>query len=205
MIKGRATTAVLGLLWATFPVLLLACGEIGGAGQCNGVEDSGVCVTVVGIQPFDQVQDTTDVDAYQTADCDGDPNSSDPEEFFKHQATVTISADLLPNLTIPPAPEFITITDYTIEYVPGASNLVFAPSLSPQVFGQTIRVDVNGSTSADLEFVPIQTKLQYVELGGDQRPAIYTVIYTFQGKTQFNKSFVVKGSTTANFGNFDNC
>ena len=205
MRKGRKTAVLLGFLWATLLMLLYACGEIGGSGQCGGVEDSGVCVTVVSIEPFDETTDTADVDAFAAEDCDGDLLTLDPEPLFKHSATVTLSADLIPILTAPPAPEFVTFTSYTIDYIPSDANLIFAPALTTQVFGTTIRVDIDSTTPTDLELVPIQTKLQYVDLGGDPRVSIYSVIYTFEGTTQFNKGVVLQGSTTVNIGDFNNC
>ncbi|HET6466708.1 MAG TPA: hypothetical protein VLY20_12765 [Nitrospiria bacterium] len=190
---------------------VLGCGQIGGAGQCNGVDVTGACVSVDSVVPTDSVGfggDTPDVDVVENQDCDGDPTTQDPEKFGEHDAKVTIEADLMKDVTSPPAPAFITFTSYTIDYTPLATNLVTAPALTSQSFGPTsLKVNTDGSQATfTLEFVNFQTKEEYVNNGGSlYPPASYSAKYTFRGTSQFDQDVVLVGSATFNMGNYDNC
>lgn len=204
-----------GRIWLPFAAtafvgLAMGCGQIGGAGQCNGVNITGMCVTVDSIQPTDTVTgfgDTSDVDAFQSADCDGDPATSDPEKFGKHSAKVTISATLMTGVSSPPAPAFVTWTGYTIDFVASSTNLVSAPSLSSQAFAaDNLKVNADTPTTWTFEFVPSQTKSEYANNSGPQwPPATYSAIYTFKGETQFKQDVEIKSSASFNIGNYDLC
>lgn len=197
-------------MWAGLLFLAVGCGEIGGAGQCNGVDSTGMCVTLDSIQPNDTVTGfgiTSDVDAFQTADCDGDLTTVDPELFGKHAADVQFTAFLMPQVTSPPAPAFVTWQSYTVEYIASPTNLVTAPALSTQVFApDNIKLDADSFVKWTMEFVSSQTKAEYVAGGGSSwPPAYYTAIYTFSGTTQFNQGIVLKGSASFSIGNYNNC
>jgi hypothetical protein len=191
--------------------LALGCGQIGGAGQCNGVDVTGVCVTVDAIVPTDPVgfgADTPDVDAVQEGDCDGDPTTVDPETFGEHDAKLSISATLMTGVNSPPAPAFITFTSYTVEYVPSSTNLVAAPALTTQSHGPfSMKVNTDGTSVTDtVEFVNLQTKKEYVDGGGSlYPPGSYSAKYTLKGTSQFSDDVVLIGSATFNIGDYDNC
>jgi hypothetical protein len=198
-----AATAMVGLA--------LGCGQIGGAGQCNGVDVTGACVTVDGVVPTDPVgfgSDTPDVDAVQEADCDGDPTTVDFEKFGEHDAKISLSANLMTGVNAPPAPAYITFTSYTIEYIPSSTNLVAAPALTTQSHGPiSMKVPTDGTSVTDtLEFVNFQTKKEYVDGGGSlYPPGSYSAKYTLKGISQFNDDVVLIGSATFNIGDYDNC
>ncbi len=186
----------------------LGCGEVGGGGQCFGVDVSGMCVAVESIIPTDTAvsnKDTSSVDAYQTIDCDPATPQFEVEPIGPHSSKVTFSAQLMPGLTSPPAPAFVTWTGYTIEYIPNPNNLVFSPPLTGWSLGETIKVDINTTLERTLELVPVQTKAEYGELGGSPLPTNYTAVFTFFGTTQFNQDLVVKGTTNFDIGDWDNC
>jgi hypothetical protein len=182
------------------------CGEIGGAGQCNGVDVTGLCITLESISPSSGGGESPDVDAFLNPDCNGDGVADDPEVFTKHDARAVFSAILMPGVDSPPAPAFVTFTNYTVTFQSSPTNQVTAPALNGHIFsaGQ-IKVNADSSVTATLEMIPIQTKDEYVNNGGSPIPAIYTATYTITGTTQFNKDVVLTGTTSFNIGNFDTC
>lgn len=194
-------TAVLGAA--------LGCGQVGGAGQCNGVDVTGMCVAVDSVQPTDTVTgfgDTSDVDAFQNPDCDGNPATVDPEKFGKHSAKVTFSTKLMTGVTSPPAPAFVTWENYTIEYIASSTNTVNAPALTAHSYAaDSIKVNANESVTATLELVSIQTKDEYVKSNGSSLPAIYSAVYTIKGTSQFNEDVVLKTSVSFNIGDYNLC
>lgn len=203
-----------GMPWVALVLFGLAfgCGQTGGAGQCDGADSSGMCATIDAIIPTDNVTgfgDTPDVDAYfTTPDCDGNGTADDPEPFGAHSALVTITANLIPNVTSPPAPEYVEFTGYTIQYFPSAQNLVPAPPLSTQTFSESWKVSANETVSRTLAFVPIQTKTEFTSGAGVSPlndPAIYTAVYTISGKTQFDQDMTLVGSTSFAIGDFNLC
>jgi hypothetical protein len=159
-----------------------------------------MCVKIDSITPVD----SSDVDAFQNTDCNGDGTTDDPEPFTKHDASVSFSAILLEGATSPPAPGFVTLTGYTVDYTPNPSNPVAAPALSSWSLGLTQGIDVDTSVTLPLEMVPVSTKLEYA-VGGSQVPAIYTATYTIMGTTQFNEDIVLQGVASFNIGEFDTC
>jgi hypothetical protein len=206
MINKAAAKRIWLLLGTTALVgIALGCGQVGGAGQCNGVDLTGACVTMDSIVPTDLLNsaDTNDVDAFQTA-CLG----ATPELFGEHMAKVTISANLMTGVTSPPAPAFITFTSYTIEYVASPTNLQTAPVLTSQAFGPTtFHVNTDGTPATlTLDFVNTVTKKQYVDLGGIKTPAMtYSAKYTILGTSQFNQDVALVGSATFNIADYNNC
>ena len=199
-------------MWLPFGIvtLLLGCGEIGGSGQCFGVDATGMCLTIDSIQPTDTVTgfgDTSDVDIFQNPDCDLSTPEFETEAFGGHSADVSFTAALLEGVSSPPAPAFMTFETYTIEYVASPANTVTTPVLTTQFFSaNSLKINADSSITATFEFVPIPTKDEYNSGGGDPSSvAIYTAFYTFQGKSQFNQDVVLKGSAGFNLGNFDNC
>jgi hypothetical protein len=195
-----------GILTGLGLLIAAGCGEVGGAGQCNGVDVTGLCVTIDSIVPGTETEDTPDVDAFFNTDCNGDGVSDDPEVFTKHDADVTVSATLMPGVESPPAPAFVTFQSYTITYQASPTNQVTAPALSGHVFGGSeFKVNADQTFTTTLEMVPIQTKNQYVDNGGSGVPAIYTATYTLVGTTQFNEDIVLAGTASFNIGSFNTC
>jgi hypothetical protein len=200
-----------GMSWAALALFGLAfgCGTTGGAGQCDGADSSGLCATIDAIIPTDLVSGfgaTNKVDAYfSTNDCDGNGTPDDPEPWGDHSALVTISGNLFPNVTSPPAPEYVEFYGYTIQYEPSSNNLVPSPPLSSQAFTETWRVSANETVTKTLEFVAIQTKLEFQNTGGTVTPAFYTALYTIYGKTQFDQDIKLVGAATFEMGDYDAC
>jgi len=188
--------------------ILLGCGEIGGAGQCFGVDVTGLCLTVDSIVPTDTAvsnEDTNAVDAFQFSDCDGDPLTLDFEPIGPHSAKVTISATLMPGVTSPPAPAFVTLEGYTVEFFPNPNNSGSSPALTGLIRTESVKINADSSLTATFELVPLDTKVEYVTNGGDTLPMNYSAIYTFTGKSQFFQDLVIQGATNFDIGSWDNC
>ncbi|HEY5649515.1 MAG TPA: hypothetical protein VIU33_08450 [Nitrospiria bacterium] len=192
-------------IFAAF-IVLSGCGDIGGAGQCFGVENTGTCLTINSIEPTTDGGPTSDVDAHFSTDCNGDGIDDDPEAGFSHTANITFSNSLLPGVTSPPAPQFVTLTNYSVVYVPNPNNLGSAPDLDGWTFSaNNLLLDVGSNFTGEFEMVPIQTKLQYATLGGDTLPQFYTAVYSFTGTSQFNEDIVLQGTVSFAMGDFNNC
>ena len=187
-------------------VLLMGCGEVGGAGQCFGTGTSGLCVTLDSIVPTDKVTgfgDTNSIDAFQS-DCDGD--TIPDETWGDHAVTVTFSAFLMPGVESPPAPSSVTWTNYLVTLVPNPSNQVSPPALTGYDYAFSGRLDTNSSLTVTLLLVSAQVKNEYVGASGSSNPgSIYTVSLQFIGKTEFNKTIVLGGQTTITMADFDHC
>ncbi len=199
--------ALLGLL------VLTGCGDdqVGGAGQCGGAESSGICVTVDLIEPGSiSLPDSDDVDAVQNLDCDGDPATDDPEEISRHFADVTFSATNLipsnePGIT-PGVPIFVTLTQYSIEYTADEGNVLPVPTLTNRVFNETIRIDVDGSTTVTLALVEIAQLVEFNQQGGAAGPIqSYTAKYTFSGQDSLGNGVSVAAFKKFQIGDFDTC
>ena len=108
----------------------------------------------------------------------------DPEPIGDHAATVSFTVSAMPGVDVPPAPEFVTFTDYTISYLNNPGNLGVNPGLSGQGFGETMKIPTNSSATFTLQAVSIQTKDEYGLGGGDTLPQNYTLVYSFYGTTQ---------------------
>ena len=207
--QARATRIGLSLGATAVLGIALGCGEIGGAGQCFGVDETGVCVTIDSIVPTDTINtaDTSDVDAFQTADCDGDLTTVDPEPFGKHSATVAISVTLMPGVVSSqnggPAPSFVTITGYTIEYVAVTAG---APNLNAESYTAAQKIDAGASATMTLEFVSISNKALFgSNASSSGAPAQYQANYTITGTTEFVDPLILKGSTSFNMANYSHC
>ena len=225
MRKGRKTAVLLGFLWATLLMLLYACGEIGGSGQCGGVEDSGVCLIIVEIQPTYEVGggDTSNVDAFMqicgSSQLETGEVEFDFERITDHDAIVTINNNPLPGFV----PEFlpdVTLTEYTIEYSPNFCPNGICPALQSVQAGETIFIPGNGSITTEIKFVDLSKKMEYAAaVGDDLFPSLvgsphtpnslvfpsYTARYTFSGKDTFNNDVAISGVTEFTIGNYDHC
>jgi hypothetical protein len=204
-----------GMSWVALALFGLAfgCGTTGGGGQCDGADSSGMCATIDNIVPTDLVSGfgpTSSVDAFRlvSGDCDANGTADDPEPFGDHSALVTISANLIPNVTSPPAPEYVEFTGYTIEYIASPTNLIAAPPLATQVFSESWKVGADETVTKTLEFVSLQTKAEFFTAFGGVAPVApihYTAVYTISGKTQFDQDMTLVGSTAFSIGDFDAC
>ncbi|HLB02704.1 MAG TPA: hypothetical protein VJM77_06185 [Nitrospiria bacterium] len=186
-------------------LIMTGCGEE--SGQCGGVRDSGLCITIDTISPNDTAAgggETSDVDALQV-DCDSTA-AVDPEPFGAHAADVKFSVNKTsPTVAVPPAPAFVTLTQYTISYAlnPGSPS---GPALTSRTFNDTIKIKTGASVTATLRFVEIAQKDQYLSGGGSVlTPSSYTATYTFTGTDELNNPITLSGGTQFTIGDFDLC
>jgi hypothetical protein len=195
--------------------LLAACGgEIGGSGQCGGVEDSSVCVRIEGIAPvyLDDVV-TSNVDAVHQPLCrenvpndDGTRDIVGAEPFADHNADLTISSTLFPGA--PPAfAGDVTLVDYAIRYTlnrcPSGS---VCPALSSLVSAQTTVLPAGETITLRLPFAPLALRKEFLDEGGDAGAfASYTAEYTLTGTNSFNQVVSIQGAAEFTIGNFNNC
>lgn len=189
-------------------LLISACGEVGGSGQCGGAEDSGSCVRIESIIPSYLGANTSNVDAAQDACVDSTGAVTGIESFTDHGAAILVS-----NSSLPGAPanttRIVTLRDYSVEY---SINRCPAGSVCPALTlltvapGQTTVIPANGSVSFTLPFVPLATKDEYVRLGGSLGTfPSYTALYTITGTDAFNKSVSIQGAAEFTIGDFNNC
>jgi len=204
----------LSVLIAT--LFLWNCGGGGGSGSpgSGGTEDLGVIVDVT-IIPRYLDEDTYSVDAFQNPDCDGSPDTNDPEDFEDHIATATFTARLVnPNTTFKPGKLYIE--KYTIEYRK-ANDSLGAPPIEMDTRYQTIVItppegNDESSVTATVVFVDLIRKMKYYDdiLSGvySYSPGYlnnYTAIYTFYGQNEFGKNFKIVATVPFQIGNFDHC
>src|SRR3569832_2455269 len=74
-------------------LLISACGDVGGSGQCGGVQDSGSCVRVENIIPTYKGANSSNVDTVLKT-YTNDPETNTPltfEIFTDHSAIVTVT------------------------------------------------------------------------------------------------------------------
>lgn len=194
-----------GLIGISFGLFLYACGEIGGSGQCGGVESNGVCTNIESITPIYLDEEIISVDVIGGTDCDNDVTTVDPESFTTHQADVDFNAiSLLPDET-PGVPTFVTLTQYTIDYSldPGPSS---GPSIPQQRYNQSLKLETGSGATVRVIFFSLDLKEDYVNSGGNPSDyPSYTATYTFTGTDAFGEGIAVQGRTQFEIGNFNNC
>jgi hypothetical protein len=215
---------LLGLFGAGIMIILYACGEVGGSGQCGGASDSGSCVKIASIEPVYDVGggNTSDVDAFiDICDIDLTTGEITYEEFTDHNATVTLQNDPLPGAPEDTASD-VTIKEYWLDYklnsCPFTASSSNCPELGEQHVtpGQTILVPANETVVYDLKFVDIAKKQEYANKVGDdtfdlphsakafEYPS-YTVTYRFSGTDIFNNKITLTGYSEFTIGDYDNC
>lgn len=207
MDKANSFDPIRTLLFLGGLLVVAGCGDVGGAGQCNNVEHSGICFTLDAIEPLDPEADAvrmSDVDAFFT-DCDGDGIAD--EGMYSHPALLTLSARIQPGVVVPPAPAFVTWVNYSVFFTPNLSNGGVDPPLSgfERSMGSLL-LESGATAEEEIELIPIATKSEY-QLGGGSLapPQNYTVTVTVEGLDQFNERVVVQGTTTVNFADFVRC
>lgn len=199
---------LLGLIATGMAALLAACGEVGGSGQCGGIESNGVCLTVDSITPFYLGGGTSSVDVSRNFDCEGDgvASTDDIEAFTSHQADVEFSAvSLVPagSIAVPP---FFTITSYQIDFFPN-TGFATGPDLLSRRYSETFRIDTDSTgNSIRLVLVDLDGKDEWLANGGnDSEHPTYSARYTFFGTDAFDNEIVAQGVTTFEIGGFDYC
>ena len=194
-----------GLIGIALGLFIYACGEIGGSGQCGGVESNGVCTTIEFITPIYLDEEVASVDVFQNPDCDNDPTTVDFEPMASHSADVDFNAvSLLPDET-PGVPTFVTLTQYTIDFTldTGPDS---GPTISQRQYGETIKLETGSDITARVTLFDLATKGEYLNSGGNplDYPS-YTATYTFTGTDAFGEGIAVQGRTQFEIGSFDNC
>ncbi len=190
---------------------LLACGDIGGSGQCGGVDVSRACLKIESIAPTYEPSGgpTSDVDAYQDT-CDPGPPVVF-ETITDHDATVTFSNKPVGDAPSNAIPD-VTITQYTITYTLNSCPAgMTCPAITPgpvTVF-QTFLIPANSTVSVDLKFVDLQMKIDYSNNAVPFPPPFlypsYTATYTFSGTDHFQHGVSATGFTEFTIGDYDNC
>ena len=184
--------------------VLAACGSPGGDG-CGGIEDLVSCVDVVSIQPSANGTETSNVDAFQNPDCNGDQVFDDPEPFTDHNADFTFANSTFPGATDSQAVSLRSVTiTYSINNCPVGAT---CPPLSEVSQGVALAIPKDSQASATFPLVLLQTKAEYVRLGGSQGPPpSYNAHYTFTAQTEnFADTFTVEANVGFTIGNFDLC
>ncbi|MBE0427616.1 MAG: hypothetical protein IBX72_13350 [Nitrospirae bacterium] len=200
------------LFFALFSITLPACGGGTGNPGSEGLDKTWGIITAE-IMPGVEVSDYKNfaaqgrsVDVFQNHDCDGNPESNDPELFTEHPARVNIT--LTPSNDNIPTAEHI-IEGYRIDYTtetPGAPPIQSFTSGS-----QTIVLKPDTETSFYVVMVDISRKIKLAEdlTYGQYQPQYqyptYTAIYTFYGKDIHGNSFQTVVQTNFDVGDYDYC
>ncbi len=192
------------------PVLLLllisACGEIGGSGQCGGGEETGSCVRIESITPKYDEKSTFSVDVFRGI-CSGGTASS-TEILTDHIAELIIS-----NRPIPPLKKEdisdVTIQSYSISYTLNTNCALIGaicPGLRPVVgLLETFRVPADGTVTVTLSFFDLLSKAEYRSATGSLSAfPRYTANYRLTGTDSHKNPISVEGSTEFQIGDFLN-
>jgi hypothetical protein len=185
--------------------LLTACASPGGEG-CGGVEDQVSCVSITSIQPTSTAGgDSSDVDVTFDTDCDGDPETVDPEQFTAHSARITFNNQAHPSATgsFDVSVERVRIT-YELSNCP--PNAV-CPPLPDIDQGVSLDIPEDSTVTGTFPLIPISTKDEFIAQGGsDNAFPSYTANYVFTARTQFfSDTITIRGATSVVLGNFNLC
>ncbi len=202
---GKGGVAILLLLVA-------ACGEVGGSGQCGGAESTATCLRIESIVPGEG-DNGSNVDAFRgtcnafevAQDATVEPEA---ELFTDHNAKITISNKRLPGVPNEEPLSDITLSSYAITYSLNRcpSGATCPTTLSSLTANQQISIPADDTVETSLPFVPLSTKFEYDELGGSELEfPSYTATYTIIGTDSFGNDISVQGSAEFTIGNFDNC
>jgi hypothetical protein len=191
-------------------LLLPGCGDVGGSGQCGGVESSGTCVQIQSIIPTYLGENTRNVDIFQNV-CDATTIPLTMEDFEDHAADITINNTFLPgvdeSLSMP-----VTLQNYSISYsVNACASSADCPALDTFTVspGETITIPANSSVKATFPLVPLQKKIEFntklLASGGVISFPSYTAHYIITGTDFFNHPISVEGYTEFTMGAYDHC
>ena len=184
----------------------------GAGGGCGGSEASITCLDVTGIVPTSLTTDTTNVDALR--DQCRDPVSgavTGSEPFGDHNANVTLVNRQFPTTTATGRAFDIRIIGYSVTYrlnlCPTAARGC-PPLTGFTVSGESITIPTGQTVTVTLPFVPLSTKNEYVQAGGELGIAApsYSATYTFTAQTiGLNDTFTIQGSSQFTITDFNNC
>lgn len=209
-------TLQIALCLFLLPLLFLCgCGGSGpGSPGSQGTESTGLIVDVA-VTPTYNNKNTSNVDVYQTPDCDTTTTKLDPEYFTDHSGTLTLTARWL-NPNAKTTPGTLYIEKYTVEYR-RAEDSIGAPPIQQDVRYKTITITPPASTGTttvtDIVTVLDLTRKNkyYTDVAGGQyssHPAYinnYTATYVFEGKNQYGTTFSLTTQIPIAVGNYDNC
>ena len=183
----------------------------GAGGGCGGSDASITCLNVTGIVPTYLDEDTSNVDALQ--DQCRDPVTgaiTGIEPFADHNALVTLVNQQFPTTTSTDRAFDIGISGYSVTYrlnlCPAAAR--GCPPLTALTSAESIFIPAGETVTVTLPFVPLSTKNQYVQAGGELGIAApsYSATYTFTAQAiGVNDTFTVQGSAQFTITDFNNC
>ena len=189
------------------------CGGGPGTPGSQNTDDLGVIISASLVPTYFSV-DTYSVDVVQQICQPGPPPTI--EKFADHGANLTVLTRLMnPNPPVPPGNLYIE--KYTIEYFRD-SDSIGAPPIESDTRFETLIVPVplsgtdTASLTATVVLVDLKRKIRYLtDMSSGQftsGPALinnYTAVYTFEGKSQYGKSFSFKVQTKFQIGSFNYC
>jgi len=216
---AQLNVTIKGLFLALGVAGLVSCGsgdESGGGGACDGADETGICLFVASLVPFD-VDEGPDVDVFQNICVVAVPPALNTvEDFVIARAVPTFGASNIgPQLT---SATQIIITGYTISYAaippptPLAGGAFFAPAISAVQFtGNTATIPVGGTATASVDLFTFDQKEIYrldamlLNAGALPDSITYSARYTFFGETDIGEPVSVTASTFFDLADFDNC
>jgi hypothetical protein len=191
-----------------FIVFLAGLLVMSGCGSNDGLDELGGKFTF-DLTLSDGGQDGTSVvDVVQNPDCDGDPNTSDPELFTDTTGTltITVAADSATG---------IEVEGYRVDYIPqispdGLGGSFTPPSLNSITLGKTFYAPIGATTDSPSAFliVGVGTKEEFLNetpsLGG-----FYTIHLTIYYRYDTDDRNDTPRSRTINrdveLNNYNNC
>ncbi len=235
---AQSKATIKGLFLALAVVGLASCGsgdEAGGGGSCGGVDESGICLQVALIDPFNlDAEFTSDVDVNQIADCLPLTPVLDVEPYTEHFAEITFSATLVSGN--PVAASFVQLTNMTVTFTQNTTDppvtcplpAPFGPNCNavagagPAILQLTTPIDVTipvgTSVTQILPMVNFQRKNDYTpafgddiltggpfDPGGNVAYLSYHVRFVFTGEDEFGNSVDATGAEQITFGAYNNC
>src|SRR5438132_8528126 len=184
----------------------------GAGGGCGGSEASITFLDVTGIAPTSLGTDTTNVDALRDQCRDQTGAVTGPEPFEDHNARVTLVNRQLPTTTAAGRAFDIRIIGYSVTYTLNGRCPTAALGCPPLTglppSSASITIPAGQTVTVTLPFVPLRTKNEYVQAGGELGIAApsYTATYTFTAQTiGLNDTFTMQGSSQFTITDFNNC
>jgi hypothetical protein len=183
----------------------------GAGGGCGGSNASITCLNVTGIVPTYLSENTTNVDALRDLCRDQTGTVTGPEPFADHNALVTLVNQQFPTTTAADRAFDIGISGYTLTYrlnQPCPTGARGCPPLTTLTSAESIFIPAGQTVTVTLPFVPLSTKNEYVQAGGELGIAApsYSATYTFTAQAiGVNDTFTVQGSAQFTITDFNNC
>ncbi|OHE57246.1 MAG: hypothetical protein A2Z47_09110 [Thermodesulfovibrio sp. RBG_19FT_COMBO_42_12] len=192
-----------------FAVFLWGCGEGPGSPGSEGSEDTGVEVTITNVTHQYLDQDIAwQIDIYPIADCDGKPETVDPELFSDDFAIFDFEGTPLnPNATITPGD--LHVETYSVEFFakdPGS------PPIERYDGFQRFTIPADGSiTGVQIFIIDADRKIETSNLitAGiyipQRMPMQYDMKITFNGQNDYGEDFKEEYLTTVEMADYDHC